>query len=306
MDTLLNIRAFIAIAEAGTLSAAARRLRVAPSVISKRIGRLEDEMGMALFARTTRKVEITPGGARVLPQFRAIVQELDDAVKGGRQRAQSLQGSLRIKSPVTVALAFFGRFFADFQARHPNVEIDLTLLDRSVNPSEEGFDLALGALPISYPAVTDVYLCEYPRLLCASPNYLAVHGVPEHPSELVNHECLNLQASGTNWLFQGAEGEISVPVRSRFTANDSGVLHDAACRGLGMTIIGEFIVRRALAEGRLVTLLPDFAVKTMLMKAMVPNKKMRSPIVQVLIQELKQFTQPDPPWKHTAPAIEWA
>jgi DNA-binding transcriptional LysR family regulator len=226
-------------------------------------------------------------------------------LRGGRQRLRPLEGNLRIKSPITVATAFFGRFFADFQAKYSNIEIDLTLLDRSVNPSEEGFDLALGALSISYPAVTDIFLCEYPRVICASPDYLALHGVPEHPSDLVNHDCLNLQASGANWLFQGQEGEISVSIRSRFTVNESGVLLDAACRGRGITIIGEYIARNALSDGKLVQLLPGYSVKMMQLKAMVPTKKMRSPIVQLLVDELKLFTQPDPPWDRALPAVGW-
>jgi DNA-binding transcriptional LysR family regulator len=305
MDTLLNIRAFLAIADAGSLSAAARKLGVAPSVISKRIGRLEDEMGLALFARTTRKVEITPSGARFLPRYRVLVQDLDDTLKGAKQHTRPLEGSLRIKSPITVALAFFGRFFADFQARHPGIEIDLTLLDKSVNPNEEGFDLALGALPMTYPDITDIFLCEYPRVLCASPDYLAERGWPEHPRDLVGHACINLQASGTNWLFEGEGGDISVPIHSRFTVNDAGVLHDAACRGRGVAIIGEFVAHRALEEGRLVRLLPSYPVKMMWLKAMVPTKKITLPIMQLMIDELKAFTQPEAPWLHIQPAIEW-
>lgn len=304
MDTLLNIRAFLAIADAGSLSAAARALGVAPSIVSKRIARLEDEMGLALFERTTRKVAITPGGARYLSRFRVLVQELDEALRGARVRP--LEGSLRIKSPTTIALAFMGRFFIDFQQRHPDISIDLVLLDRSVNPVEEGFDLALGAQPISYIDIVDVPLCPYPRMLVASPAYLASHGSPDHPRDLASHDCICLQSMGTNWVFVDGEGEVSVSVRSRFTVNDSGVLHDAACRGRGITILPDFVARRAVKTGNLTALLPAYPVKPMWLKALVPNKKIDQPVVQLLLEELCAFAQPTSPWERGPAAVEWA
>jgi DNA-binding transcriptional LysR family regulator len=296
MDTLLNIRAFLAIADAGSLSSAARRLNVAPSVISKRIARLEDEMGSQLFVRTTRRTQITPVGERFLPEFRRLVKALDETLEGARRSAHQLQGSVRVKCPTTIAIAHFGRFFREFQARHSNVSVELVLIDRSVNPLEEGFDIALGAIPTSYPGVVDVPLCPHGNVLCASPDYLDRRGWPAHPSELADHDCLVIIASGVNWTFQGAQGELIVPVTSRFAVNDGQVLHEAACHGAGVAIIGEYVARESIRSGRLVHLLPEFPVKALWLKALVPVKKMDEPLIRELLQALKDFTQPLPPW----------
>ncbi|MEH3108141.1 MAG: LysR family transcriptional regulator [Sphingomonas fennica] len=303
MDTLLNIRAFLAIADAGSLSAAARKLGVAPSIVSKRIARLEDEMGVRLFERTTRKVAITTAGSRILPRFRILVQEMDEALRGARGRP--LEGTLRIKSPTTIALAFMGRFFIEFQQRHPEISIDLVLLDRSVNPIEDGFDIALGAQPISYVDIVDVPLCPYPRTLVASPDYVAAHGMPGHPRDLVAHECICLQSTGSHWVFVDGDGEVSVSVRSRFTVNESGVLHDAACRGRGVTILPDFVAGKALAERRLLALLPAYPVKPMGLKALIPSKKADQPIVQLLVDEMRDYTR-TPPWERGPAAVDWA
>lgn len=300
MDTLLNIRAFIAIAEGGSLSAAARKLNVAPSVISKRIGRLEDEMGSLLFVRTTRKAEITALGKRYLQRFRLLVQELDETLAGARRCTYDLEGHLRIKCPTTIAIAYFGRFFREFQARHANVSVEMVLVDRSVNPLEEGFDLALGAMPTSYPDVVDIPLCIHENVLCAAPSYLERRGYPQHPRDLAQHDCLVVLTSAV-WVFESNQGDVIVPVRSSFSVNDGQVLHEAACHGAGITVIAEYVARESLKAGRLVSLLPGYPAKALWLKALVPSSKVNQPLIHALIEELKDFTQPLPPWNRTVP-----
>lgn len=296
MDTLLNIRAFLAIAEIGSLSAAARKLNVAPSVISKRIGRLEDEMGSALFVRTPRKAEITPFGDRYLPRFRALVQEFDDTLAGARRYCQNLEGHLRVKCPTTIAIAYFGRFFCEFRQRHANVSIDLVLVDRSVNPAEEGFDLALGAMPAAYPGVVDIPLCLHPMMLCAAPSYLDRRGFPAHPRDLAQHDCLGALSFGKSWIFESDQGDLTVHVRSSFGVSDGHVLHEAACSGAGITLLSEYLGRDSIRAGRLLQLLPAFPAKALWLKALVPCSKLELPLIRALIGELKQFTQPIAPW----------
>jgi len=298
MDTLLNIRAFIAAAEAGSLAGAARRLCVSPSVITKRIARLEDEMRATLFIRTTRKLEITAIGAEYLPRYRGIVNEIDEALRGARQSGGVLQGTLRIKSPTTITLLYLGRFFSDFQARHPNVNIDLVLMDRSANPNEEGFDIAIGAMPTSYANVIDIPLCVNERVLCASPTYLSEREKILHPQDLIHHDCLVLPTIGNSWTFKGEAGDIEVTVRSRFSVNDAQMLHDAACAGRGVTVVSEYIARRSIQEGRLTALLPDYPPKSLWLRAMVPRSRMDRSIVSAFIDDLKTYTSPIAPWDH--------
>jgi DNA-binding transcriptional LysR family regulator len=296
MDTLLNIKAFLTTARAGSFSAAARQLGVAPSVITKRISRLEDQMDAKLFVRSTRQLLLTDVGERYLPRYQAIVGEVEEALSGASEAASSVEGHLRVKAPTTVTINYLGAILSDFQVVHPGVSLDVVLVDRSVNPIEEGYDVAIGALPVSYANVIDEPLCPYPRVLCAAPDYLESHGTPQHPRDLLDHDCLTFHATGSTWSFESPRGQINVDVRARFSANDTQVLHDIACRGRGIAVVAEYIARLSLKSKRLVPVLPDFPVTELWLKALVPQNKSRKPAMQALISHLKHELQPVPPW----------
>ena len=296
MDTLLNIKAFLTTARAGSFSAAARQLGVAPSVITKRISRLEDQMDAKLFLRSTRQLLLTDVGERYLPRYQAIVGEVEEALSGAGELASGVEGHLRIKAPTTVTINYLGTILSDFQDVHPGVSLEVVLVDRSVNPIEEGYDVAIGALPASYANVIDEPLCPYPRVLCAAPDYLDRCGAPQHPRDLVDHDCLTFQATGSTWSFESPRGRINVEVRTRFSANDTQILHDIACRGRGIAVVAEYIARQSLASKRLVPVLPAFPVAELWLKALVPLNKSRKPAMQALISHLKQELQPVPPW----------
>ena len=296
MDTLLNIKAFLATARAGSFSAAARQLGVAPSVIVKRINRLEDQMRAQLFVRSTRKLALTDTGERYFPRYQAIVGEVEDAINGAATTPDQIEGHLRIKCPTTLTILNFGEIITDFQAAHPGISVEIVLIDRSVNPVEEDFDIAIGAMPASYANVIDEPLSPYPRVLCAAPSYLASRGEPNHPIDLISHDCLTFQTTGSTWSFASPRGLVNVDVHSRFSANDSQILQAAACRGLGITMIARYIARPAIESGALKTLLPDFPVPELWLKALVPTNKIRKAAVQNLLRWIKDRMQPLPPW----------
>ncbi|TKT74606.1 LysR family transcriptional regulator [Aquamicrobium sp. LC103] len=305
MDTLLNIRTFIATARSGSFSAAGRQLGVAPSVVTKRISRLEDQMRVKLFIRSTRQLVLTEVGERYLPRYQALVREVDEAVSGAEAVARRIEGHLRIKAPTTFTIAFLASILSDFQAENPNVTMDVALVDRSVNPAEEGYDIALGALPASYSNVIDEPLCAYPRTLCAAPSYLESHGLPQHPRDLVDHVCLTFHATGSTWSFVSPRGPIDVEVRSAFSANDTQVLHDLACRGRGVAMVASYIARDSIRTGKLIELMPEYRVSELWLKALVPQTKARKPTVRALLEWLRAHTQPVPPWdmvRHDATA----
>ena len=296
MDTLLNIRAFLATARAGSLSGAARQLGLAPSVIVKRVNRLEDEMRAQLFIRSTRKLELTETGERYVTRFLTIVSDVDDALSGAQASSEQVEGHLRIKCPTTLTILHFGDILSDFQMAYPNVSMDIVLLDRSVNPVEEGFDVAFGALPASFSNVVDEPLCLYPRVLCAAPSYLARRGEPKHPRDLVEHDCLVFTATGLSWSFDSPRGAIGVEIHSRFSTNDTQVLHGAAVKGLGIAMIGRYIARKSLESGLLVPLLSEYPITDLWLKALVPQNKLKRASVQALLQWIKTRVQPLPPW----------
>lgn len=297
MTQLIDIKAFLATARTGSFSAAARDIGLAPSVITKRVSRLEHEIGATLFVRSTRRLTLTPEGERLRPRLQLLVGELEDTLKGAHPVKRGVVGRLRVKAPTTVGALHVGPSIARFKAQNPNVTIELVLVDRSVNPLEEGFDIALGALPASYANVLNFPLCEYARVLVASPSYLANSPGPREPTEIVEHECLAFLPIGLSWSFESEKGSIVVDVHASFSVNESGVLLAGALEGAGLTVIPRFLARDALADGRLVELLPNYPLTKLWFKALVPRTRAQKPEVKALLAHLKADFEPTPPWE---------
>jgi DNA-binding transcriptional LysR family regulator len=291
MNPVLNITAFVRVARLGSFSAAARELGVAASVITKRITQLEKSLEAQLIVRSTRGLALTAAGDRFLPRFVRVLAEFEEIFGGAIGNGPRLEGHLRIKSPTTIATEFLGKVVAEFQVEHPGVSIDLVLMDRSVNPLEEGFDIALGALPVSYPNVVDVPMCQYELVTCCAPAYLKGKSIPRHPTELVDYECLTTTLFRTTWVFESSRGAVSVEVHSRLHASDSRVLREAALRGLGIAILPRFLADESIREGALVPVLPEFPVATFWLKALVPRMKMSRPVIRELVAYLKSGLQ---------------
>jgi DNA-binding transcriptional LysR family regulator len=281
------------VARLGSFSAAARELEVAPSVVTKRITQLEQRLKTRLILRSTRGLTLTPAGERFLPRFLRVVAELDELFAATAEESRGIGGHLRIKSPTTITSAYLGALFAEFQADHPRVTLELVLLDRSVNPLEEGFDLVVGARPASYPNVVDIPLCTYPQVLCCAPEYLKRKPAPREPGELIDHDCLTTVLFGTNWVFETARGAISVEVRSRFHANDGRVVLEAVRRGLGLAPLPHYLVESELRAGRVLPLLEGYTFSSVWLKALVPRIKMEKPAVRELVSFLKAHVTVD-------------
>jgi DNA-binding transcriptional LysR family regulator len=296
MDTLLNMRAFLAVTEAGSLSAAGRKLHVATSVISKRIARLEDELGAPLLLRTTRSTELTPFGERQHAKIAALVRQTDELVTAAQRTRKALDGHLRIKCPTSVASTYFGKLFFDFSQRHPGINMEVMLIDKTVNPIEQGFDLAIGALPPSYPDVTDIPLCEYPLMLCAAPSYITKQGLPEHPSDLSGHRCLTSPALGNLWSFGSDAGPIAIQIQAQFSVNDPVIMRQAAMEGGGVALLTSFVAREAIRAGALIPLMPQYPPQSLWLKALVPTVKLHRPTIEAIVEDLLAYCQPVAPW----------
>jgi len=298
MNTLLNIKAFLLVTKDSTFSSAARELGVAPSVITKRITQLESQLGAQLFIRSTRGLTLTDVGEHYLPKFQRLIGELDELIDGD-QEVFGVEGHLRIKAPTTVTSLFLGSIFSDFLALHPGLTLEVELHDFLVNPMEEGFDLVVAARPASYPSVVDIPLCPYPLSLCCSKAYVEGWGLPQHPSELVEHRCLTSILLGNNWMFKSQRGALNIEVHSLFKANDSRVILEAVRRGLGLAILPSYLAQQDLQSGALIEILEEYPVVEFWLKALVPNMKINKPAVKELVKFLKERMQPVPPWEAT-------
>lgn len=287
MDTLLNLKAFLATAGTGGFSAAGRHLGLAPSVVAKRVDQLEARVRAKLFERTTRSVVLTEAGEHLVPRLRPLLHELEELLTGVSGAGAGLIGAIRIKVPAPLGVNFLAHTFAQFQHAHPGVSLDIVTLDRSVNPIEAGFDIAIGALPELYDNVVEEPLCPYPRVVCASPGYLARHGTPATPLDLVQHQCLVFGPTGSSWVFEGPRGASTVEVKSRFTANNSHILMALAREGNGIAILARSLVDQALAAGELIPILDDYPVPELWVRALVPRKRIHVPRIAALVEWMK-------------------
>lgn len=288
MNTVLNISAFLRVARLGSFSAAARELDTATSVIAKRISQLEKEVHANLITRTTRGVSLTAAGERHVPQFVKLLAVYEEAFHGHDNETGRMEGFVRIISPPMVTSMYLGRIFTKFQLDHPGVDVDIVLMERSVNPLEESFDIAVGGWPISYPDVVDVTLCRYDLVTVCAPKYLKGKKAPLHPTDLVDHQCLTTALFRNSWGFVHERGSVNVEVHSRMQSSDSRMVRDAACEGLGIAILPRALVGEDFKDGRLVPLLEDFPVTSYWLKLLVPRMKMRRPVVRALVRALKE------------------
>lgn len=262
MDRLKQIESFVAVSTKGSLTAAASAEGVAPAVIGRRIDALEERLGVKLLLRTTRRISLTHEGSAFLEDAQRLLADLANAEASVSAGGLQASGHLRITAPAGFGRRHVAPLVPRFVARHPDVSLSLNLSDRLVDLVNEGFDCAIrvGDLPDS--SLISVRLAENRRLCVASPAYLAQHGHPMHPHDIIRHQCLTLssEASQTRgWAFT-IEGQLAhVRASTRLDCSDGQVLHAWCLEGLGLAWRSWWEVEGDVREGRLIRVLDDFA-----------------------------------------------
>jgi DNA-binding transcriptional LysR family regulator len=295
MDTLQNLRAFVAVATTGSFSAAARQSGLATSVVAKRVDQLEAAVRTRLFVRTTRRVTLTEAGERWIARVRAVVSDVDTVLKEAAHSDHELEGAVRIKAPTSLAVLYIGEILGQFQNRHRKISMDVVLTDRALNPAHEGFDIAISVFSAAYSGVVDVPVCPVQRTLCAAPAYLEQRGAPRHPRDLSRHDILNFQPTGEVWTLHGPNGPVTIEVQPRMSANDGQLLLAAARAGNGIALLSNYIAQPALRSGALVPVLEPFSLPEIWIKLLIPEERMLVPRVKVLADFLVASFTP-PPW----------
>lgn len=248
-----DLRTFVDVADAGGVSPAARRLGVAKSIVSRRLARLEAELGVQLLARTTRGAALTEAGATFREHAARACAEMD-AAREAILPTGELRGRLRIAAPLTFGPTHFASVFAEMARLHPQLHVHAAYSDRFVDMVAEGFDCAVrvGYLPDS----NLVARCVGPLYgrLVASPDYVSAHGSPESLGELGAHEAL---MQGTEpWQFMDGDKVVTVHPRGRFKADNGTALLAAALSGLGIAWLPDGLTREHLDSGALVQVMP--------------------------------------------------
>ena len=264
MDRLAAINVFVAIAEAGSLSAAGRRLGMPLSTVSRYLAALEDQVGVRLITRTTRELALTEPGRHYLQSCRRIVAELEAAELRLAGEHQEPQGELAVTAPVVFGRLHVQPVVVEFLRMFPRVTARLLLVDRTVDLIEEGLDVSvrIGALPDSSLIAARVGSIRH--ITCASPAYLASRGRPSSPQELRNHDCISFTALSPveRWSFAGPKPQ-RVNLHPRLTVNTAEAAIDAAVAGLGITRVLSYQAARPVADGSLRLILENFEPEEM-------------------------------------------
>lgn len=261
MIKLDGLSAFVAVAEAGSISNAARRLGLAKSVVSERLADLEAALGAQLIHRTTRRLSLTEDGTAFLLRAAGILRDLESAAADLAARRGELTGPLRLSAPVTFGRMHLGPALYPFLKAHPAIELALELDDRRVDAAAEGFDAVLRHGPVIDSRLTVWRLAPSRRLLVAAPDYLARHGRPRRLSDLDAHRGVFYSNRGAaDWRFATKDGAVNVQARVALRVNNGDLLLGAAKAGLGISLLPTFIAGEALRAGALEVV--DIGVET--------------------------------------------
>jgi DNA-binding transcriptional LysR family regulator len=283
-----ELEVFVAVVEAGGFSAAAKRLEATPAAVSRRIKGLEQRLGVRLLQRTTRKIQLTEAGELYFREVRAMLADLRAVEQHLDEVTGQATGQLRIAAPMSFGQRRLAPLLPQFALAHPKLSISLILEDRETDIVGEGFDLALR---IAYPSDSSFVsrpITTIPRYLVASPDYIARRGKPNSPEDLLQHDCLHYSviSEREEWSFGGSNREESILIKGSYCANNGDVLAEAAIQGLGITLLPDFIIHEALAEGRLVRVLEDWERAPLTLSVLYPSRRHVPAKTRLLIEYL--------------------
>lgn len=263
MDRIEEMTVFVAVAELGGFAAASRRLKLSAPTITRAVAALEAQVGAELFVRTTRFVRLTESGERYLQDCRRILHELEEAEAQAAGAHLAPQGTLVVAAPIVFGQRLLLPLLVEFLQQHPAVSARAMLVDRPVQLSEEGIDCAfrMGELPDS--ALVATPLGHIRRIVCASPDYLAAHGQPQQPQEVVDHALVVSAADGRSdrWRFVDGDREIDVEIEPRLVVSTNEAAISAALGGWGLTRVMSYQVNAELQRGELQRVLQAWEAK---------------------------------------------
>ena len=289
MDRLRSMEVFVAAVDAGNFSAAADALNLSAVMVGKHIQQLEERLGAVLIQRTTRRHRVTDAGRAFYEECRKVLEQVrwaESAVERFLHAAP--HGLLRVSAPVTLGGAEIATHVADFVACYPDVRVELVLNDGMVDLVEDGFDAAIriGALDDDLNLVARP-LRPYRMLVCASPEYLARHGTPQTPDDLVHHRCLqHLGWRQNGWRLLGVDGERAWPESAPLASNHGPALRLAALNGAGLVLQPEVLLAEDVGAGRLVRVLDPYLPKPRPVNLLYSRGRRPSPKLRAFIEHL--------------------
>lgn len=280
---------FAKVVELRSFAAAADDLKLSKATVSKAVTRLETRLGARLFNRTSRRLALTDAGQALVGRATRVLAEGEAAELEALEQSTAPRGQVRLAAPMSFGLSDVAPILPDFMARYPEVSVDLSLSDATIDLIGEGFDMALRIAALPDSSLMARRLRPVERHLVGSPAYFAAHGVPTHPSQLADHACLAYAYLPTpeTWRFRHASGEeSSIRLEGPLRANNATALLPALIAGRGIALQPDFICGPALAEGQLVSVMPDWKATPIALHLVMPPGGPRPARVEALADYL--------------------
>lgn len=257
---LPDLATFVLIVDQGSFSAAARITGATPSAMSRCVSRLEEALGNKLLHRSTRKLRLSESGNAVYAHAQTMLDAAKQAMNAGSSVQDVAQGTLTVSVPKAVGRFVIHPLMGEFLARYPQVNVRLRLEDRYMDLIDESIDLALRITHSPSPGLYGRPLMPVSHLICATPDYLRQHGLPEKPDDLREHSCISLgeNPADSRWKFRKNGKTETLQTHGRYAANHTGVRLDAVLNHLGIGSLPLFTAREKLASGEIVQVLPEW------------------------------------------------
>lgn len=288
MDRFLEMQTFTAVVDAGSFVKAADALAISKAAVSRYVVDMETRLGVRLLHRTTRRLSLTDEGQIFYARSKELLAGLAEAEAEITSRNEAASGLLKINAPFTFGVLHLAPLWGGFMAQHPQVQLEVTLADRLVDLVEEGYDVAIRIASLENSTLVSKRLASTRMVLCASPQYLKLHGTPTHPRELADHAVISYSYWSTKdeWHFTGPQGVVRVKTKPCMHTNNGDTCRVAALDSQGIILQPSFMVSGDLAAGTLVELMPEFRSMELGIYAVYPTRKHVSPKVRALIDFL--------------------
>ncbi|MEZ2129449.1 MULTISPECIES: LysR family transcriptional regulator [unclassified Sinorhizobium] len=297
MTNLGDLEIFARVVSAGSMSMAGRALGLSPAVVSKRIKRLEDRLGTRLLQRTTRQISLTEAGQGFYDRVLAILAGLEEAEAYISGRSAQMHGTLKISAPTSFGRMHIAPHLKGFMDSHPDLAVNLMLTDEFTDIVGAGFDLAIRIAELTDSSLVARRLASVRRVLCASPDYVATHGMPQEIDDLKHHTCLPAH-NNDSWRLEGPNGALTLRPEGTLITNSSEVIREAVIAGLGIALRSTWDIGSELREGRLVQVLPAYeGSRNVALSAVYPSRQFLPAKVRLFIDYLAELYGPLPYWE---------
>ncbi len=290
MNKLLGMLAFVKVAESGSFTAAARQLDVSVSAVAKAVARLEEDLGIQLLVRSTRRLALNDDGRDYYARCLQILNDIEDAEASVKSAGETPKGQLKLSFPALFGRLSFLPCAEAFHRRYPDIVLNVSVDDRQVDLIERGLDLAVQVGEINNPRYVARVLNRGPRVTCASPAYFKVHGKPETPEDLTQHRCI-ASALFPVWPYDVKGKRVEVAVRGPLVLTGGDAVREAALLGLGVAQSNWWTVRHDLAEGKLIEVLKPYAVEGQPISVVYPHTRHVPRKLRVMIDFLVEITR---------------